>query len=705
MKYLLRFVYTNVVVPKTIKMKKLIKTSNCKKRLTEIIISVIVFSSSVSYAQLPSYLELSNPKIQGNYITADGKVWNTQTQELIFSVEHETSLASNVIYYSDDSATYIHNQSDGEFIAQIPGINYNYNSFTSYLWNYHNQKFQAYSESGDLLFQVDNLEADVIYPYDNEIRYVKNNSLYSLSFTDATEQFVSDFFGDFSSWFIDGGYFLTTIDTIVRLYNKDGTLIKFVNSPIHAVGGTGEYFWIKQTSFSGINLYNVNNDNFTFYSSGSGITEVIGTESTIGLLEFGHPVISIIDLSVTPPAVSVHEGAGPYLESYDIDGNGNWTTGNASGVINYGSLTNPPTKLNVGKIRDIYGDKNGKLAIATSSGEVILFELINEEMVQLHSYAKDSDKVKLSEDGAYIAIKGTASDAQFSTEDQSINIYETSTHTLVKNFHYNYFNEGGEHLFDFNFSKDATKVIQRTGTFNGNWSYKNYLSNVFSNESVILNSDNIQSLSFSPNSNIATTTANNNGDTKLYQSGVITHLFSPEVIGWLNESLFVGNDGFNSSVYTINGTLDSTFTLPQGYIVSSMTAISDFEFYINQSHVIDVTNGNILYTLNDTDQSVAVGPDHIVYIKDNTFKIVNWRLTLSVDDNNINTINPKVYPNPATNTITIDVPNFRHAEIRDISGRLVISSNQSNINISELSNGIYIISINKGKGFFKILKN
>jgi hypothetical protein len=683
-------------------MKKFIKISNCKKRFKEIIILlVIVFSISNSHGQLPSYLELYNPKIQGDYITAGGKVWNTQTQELIFSVEYETGLTSDIIYYSDDSVTYLHNQVDGELIAQIPGINYKYNSFSSYLWSYHNQEFRAYTESGNLLFYADNVIADVIFPYDNEMRYVRNNSLYSLNFTNVTEQFVSDFYGNFSSWFFDGGYFLTTLDTTLRLYHKNGTLIKFINNPIYSVGGTGEYFWIMPTSSGGVKLYNVNNDDVTHYSG----DKVIGTESSIGLLEFGHPVLSIIDLSVVPPTVTVHEGSGPYLESYDADADGNWTTGNDSGVVNYGSLTNPPIKLNVGKIRNMFGDKNGNFAIATSSGEVIMYELVNEEMIKIYSYPKDSDKVKISEDGAYIAIKGTASDAQFSTQDQSINIYETSTHTLVKNFYYNYFNEGGEHLLDFDFSLDGTKVIQRT-VFSSN----NYLSDVFSDESVLLNSDDIERLSFSPNSNTVTTSSH---FTKVYQSGVITHTLSPDVRGWINESTFVGNDGadlqYNSRVYNIDGTPHSTFTLPEQYLLSSMTAISDFEIYTKQYwnstyDVINLTNGAILFTLSEINQSVPVGPDHIVYIEDNALKIVNWRSSLSVEENNINTIKPKVYPNPVTNTITIDVPNFKHAEIRDISGRLVINSNQSNLDLTELSRGIYIISINKGKHFFKIIK-
>lgn len=683
-------------------MKKLIKMLHCKKPFTEVIILVILFSISISYAQLPSYLELYNPKIQGNYVTANGKVWNTQTQELIFSVEYETGLASNVIYYSDDSVTYLHSQVDGEFIAQIPGINYKYNSYSSYLWSYHDQKFRAYSESGDLLFYLENLVADVIYPYDNEIRYVRNNSLYSQNFTDVTEQFISDFYGNFSSWFFDGGYFLTTLDTTLRLYHKNGTLIKFINNPIYTVGGTGEYFWIMPTSSGGVKLYNVNNDEVTYYSG----EKVIGTASSIGLLEFGHPVLSIIDLSVTPPTVTVHEGSGPYLESYDADADGNWTTGNDSGVVNYGSLTNQPVKLNFGKIRNIFGDKNGNFAIATSSGEVIMYELVNEEMVQTDSYPKDSDKVKISEDGAYIAIKGNASDAQFSTQDQSINIYETSTYTLVKNFYYNYFNEGGEHLLDFDLSLDGTKVIQRTA-----FSTNNYLSDVFSDDSVLLNSDDIERLSFSPDSNIATTSSHL---TKVYQSGVIIHILGPDVRGWINESTFVGNNGtdlqYNSAVYNVDGTPNSTFTLPDEYLLSSMASISDFEIYTKQYwnstyDVIDLTNGAILFTLSGITQSVPVGPDHLVYIQGNALKIVNWRSSLSVEDNNINTSKPKVYPNPVKNIVTIDIPNFKHAEIRDLSGRLVINTNQSNIDISYLSSGIYILSINKGKHFFKIFKD
>jgi hypothetical protein len=51
--------------------------------------------------------------------------------------------------------------------------------------------------------------------------------------------------------------------------------------------------------------------------------------------------------------------------------------------------------------------------------------------------------------------------------------------------------------------------------------------------------------------------------------------------------------------------------LPE-YIIYALSAISDYEFYINNSKVIDVGNGTVLFSLNANYQLVLVGQDHIV---------------------------------------------------------------------------------------------
>ena len=60
-----------------------------------------------------------------------------------------------------------------------------------------------------------------------------------------------------------------------------------------------------------------------------------------------------------------------------------------------------------------------------------------------------------------------------------------------------------------------------------------------------------------------------------------------------------------------------------------------------------------------------------------------------------------VYPNPAQNLIIIrtndDTP-LQRIDLYDVTGQLIISSTETEINVSELESGIYFVSILTEKG-------
>ena len=67
--------------------------------------------------------------------------------------------------------------------------------------------------------------------------------------------------------------------------------------------------------------------------------------------------------------------------------------------------------------------------------------------------------------------------------------------------------------------------------------------------------------------------------------------------------------------------------------------------------------------------------------------------------------NINIYPNPAQDFITINVPTNSRIDILDISGKVLISKIISNdnqrINIKELNSGIYLMNINSNNNTFK----
>jgi len=64
------------------------------------------------------------------------------------------------------------------------------------------------------------------------------------------------------------------------------------------------------------------------------------------------------------------------MQSYNADRDGNWTTAAPSGVVDFGNLSGQHEYLNAGKIKNIFGDRNGNVAFATASGTVLLIILM-----------------------------------------------------------------------------------------------------------------------------------------------------------------------------------------------------------------------------------------------------------------------------------------------------------------------------------------
>ena len=62
----------------------------------------------------------------------------------------------------------------------------------------------------------------------------------------------------------------------------------------------------------------------------------------------------------------------------------------------------------------------------------------------------------------------------------------------------------------------------------------------------------------------------------------------------------------------------------------------------------------------------------------------------------------KIYPNPASQTVTIEVPGLKQLEIMDISGRTIfaetnIDINKHQLDISTIASGVYFIRLKSDK--------
>jgi endonuclease/exonuclease/phosphatase family metal-dependent hydrolase len=139
------------------------------------------------------------------------------------------------------------------------------------------------------------------------------------------------------------------------------------------------------------------------------------------------------------------------------------------------------------------------------------------------------------------------------------------------------------------------------------------------------------------------------------------------------------------------------------FLIYSDAIINIEKSFVLQTEVMSATRLT-QYGLNEFDTSNA--SDHFPIVSDFTIN-----QTASTNQNTLNNV-ITIYPNPANNSITIQVQNRETYQLKliDIYGKIVLETsitNNNKINIENLNSGVYFVMIvnNKGKKYFsKLLK-
>ena len=81
----------------------------------------------------------------------------------------------------------------------------------------------------------------------------------------------------------------------------------------------------------------------------------------------------------------------------------------------------------------------------------------------------------------------------------------------------------------------------------------------------------------------------------------------------------------------------------------------------------------------------------------------------SLNKNQPNKLAVSLYPNPTTGIVVVDIPNFLFAEVLDLSGKIIKNTTKNQIDLVNISDGIYIVkfynSVNNEIVLRKIIKN
>lgn len=170
-------------------------------------------------------------------------------------------------------------------------------------------------------------------------------------------------------------------------------------------------------------------------------------------------------------------------------------------------------------------------------------------------------------------------------------------------------------------------------------------------------------------------------------------------------AITAGDNSSVSRVYSTTALLSGfTGTLTFSYLDGELNGIaegdlvlelqSDDDSWTSYTGTVDETNNSVSYTFNES-----------VSFKSVTASSSNGTLTIEDVEQIPNQI--FVYPNPTTDRIYIQGENILQTELFDIRGRRVKTTNQKQIDISEMGIGTFILKVttetNNTKSF-KIIK-
>ena len=165
-----------------------------------------------------------------------------------------------------------------------------------------------------------------------------------------------------------------------------------------------------------------------------------------------------------------------------------------------------------------------------------------------------------------------------------------------------------------------------------------------------------------------------------------------------------GDNSSVSRVYNTSALLtDFTGTLTFSYLDGELNNIAESELVL-ELQADDDSWTSYEGTVNETDNTITYTFSDAVSFKAVTASASG--ATLTIEDINPAGSSIFVYPNPTANRIYIQADTNLKAELIDLMGRKIRSTNQSQIDISNLSGGNYILQVKTQNTTqsFKIIK-
>jgi putative Ig domain-containing protein len=454
------------------------------------------------------------------------------------------------------------------------------------------------------------------------------NVIETVSTTNGSSSLGPAFSGQFNSWFLDGGRFLTNVSNTVWTYSNATVQQALVPLPtVQNLTGQGNWIWTYESNLPGyaFDIYPVGSTTPTASYALNADTLVIPSGTTVAVLPYGAPSASVIDLSGSSPSMTAYALPFAYTTSFGASSSSQWIIGNTHGVLLDGaSLGTSPRYLGFGAAWSIAG-ATGRVAIATAKGTI--FYLDPSTTTIEGTIAFSSSKLELSSDGTVLAAAADENDFQYET-DRTLKVFSLPTGTLINSWTYAFQNQAPltPFLVDFSLSGSGTVIGQALEALTNPLSYSRQVTATTGGSTIWSDTPpGFAPIQLSPDGTlIAVSQAppTVNSATNVYKNGTLTTAVPGWAVGWIDNGRLLVNNYVQTigsfsmfsgcAIYDPTGVNLAQPALPE--LLAFQTVTSDSIYSPKKNAIFSLTTGALIWTSVEPSLGVgAVSGSHIVF--------------------------------------------------------------------------------------------
>ena len=342
----------------------------------------------------------------------------------------DINLAGQTAAVETSSGINVFSANDGSALAIIPSATWwKLASDGSYICTGSTTALTVYSTSGQTLATHNgDYHAAVAFAAPGQVQIARGpagaNVVETLTVPSGTDTVSVAFNGTFSSWFLDGAHFLTTVGNTVYTYTSAGVQQGISALPtVSNLTGQGNWIWV--TGILDLQVYAIGSSTPALDTNFD--STYLASALLIAIPQPDTPGISIVDLSGSSPVATSYSVSAVSIGSiFASASSSQWLIDSGSGaIIDGATISGTVRTLGYGQIQSIAATAN-LVALAASNGQILLMDPVGKTVQSTINV--QASRLKISSDGSVLGVlEGTS---------QKVNFYSLPSSSVISSFAY-----------------------------------------------------------------------------------------------------------------------------------------------------------------------------------------------------------------------------------------------------------------------------